>query len=154
MISIHITNPQRRVKIDRPLLRRAVKHILSAASITRAEIGIALVDDTTIAAVHGEFLDDPTPTDVISFVLDASNGQLEGEIVASADTAARQSVKYRWPATDELLLYVVHGMLHLVGYDDTTPSARRLMRRREREMLAALGVVKAPLSRTRERGRG
>jgi probable rRNA maturation factor len=138
MISISISNGQRRVKIDRRLLRRAVRRVLADAGMQRADISVAIVDDSKIAAVHAEFLDDPTPTDVITFVLDAADGYVEGEIVASADTAAQCAPRYGHAAADELLLYVVHGALHLVGYDDTTPAARRTMRRREREVLAAL----------------
>jgi probable rRNA maturation factor len=139
VITIHISNRQRRVKLDRPLLRRAVRQALAQADIRHAEISLAIVDDATIAAVHGKFLDDPTPTDVISFVLDQDDERLEGEIVASADTAALAAPRYGWTAADELLLYVVHGALHLAGYDDTTPAARRQMRRGERDVLNSLG---------------
>jgi probable rRNA maturation factor len=114
--------------------------ILRDEAISQAEISIAVVDDSTIAALHKEFLDDPTPTDVLSFVLENSPGLLEGEVVASADTAKSYSKKYDWPAENELLLYVIHGTLHLVGYDDVTPKKRKKMREKETEYLARFNL--------------
>ena len=58
------------------------------------------------------------PTDVLSFVLDDDDGHLEGEVIISADTAAAAAAEVGWPAAAEQLLYVIHGMLHLVGYRD------------------------------------
>ena len=95
-----------------------------------------MVDDATIARLHGEFLGDPEPTDVLSFVLERSPQALEGEVVVSADTAGANAIRYHCTAEEELLLYVIHGMLHLVGHDDATPRKRARMRRREREYLA------------------
>ena len=76
----------------------------------------------------------------MSFLLESGPGWLEGEIVVSADTAGRSAPEYGWPADDELLLYVIHGVLHLVGFDDTTPQAAVAMRERERFYLEACGV--------------
>lgn len=135
---VEIANRQRRLKIDRAAIRRAARTILADAGFREAQISVALVDDATIAGLHAEFMADPTPTDVLSFVLEADDGRLEGEVVASADTAAALAPRYGWPAEDELLLYVIHGLLHLVGYDDQTPAARAKMRRREKEVLAAV----------------
>jgi probable rRNA maturation factor len=86
--------------------------------------------------LHGRFLDDPTPTDVLSFVLEQSPGFLEGEVIVSADTAVVNAAKYRSTLAEELLLYAIHGTLHLVGYDDITPAKRAVMRKREKEVLA------------------
>jgi probable rRNA maturation factor len=84
-----------------------------------ALIEISLVTDAAIAAVHGEFMDDPTPTDVITFQ--------HGEILVSAETAARCAPQHGHPPEREAWLYLIHGLLHLNGYDDTTESARREM---------------------------
>ena len=74
------------------------------------EVEISFVDDETIARVHGEFLDDPTPTDVITFH--------HGEILISTETALRQSTDHGNPPDRELCLYVIHGLLHLNGHED------------------------------------
>jgi probable rRNA maturation factor len=131
MITVAITNRQRTLPVDRRRLRRAVQRIIRDAQIAAARISLAIVDDPTIAELHRRFLDDPSPTDVLSFVLESSAETLEGEVVVSADTARACAPRYGCTAAEELLRYVVHGTLHLVGYDDTTPRKRTAMRKRE-----------------------
>jgi len=93
-------------------------------------IEVSIVSDEAIAAVHGEFMDDPTPTDVITFH--------HGEILVSSDTASREAPAHGYTHKEELLLYIVHGLLHLNGYDDMTPPARDRMHRRQDEILQLL----------------
>ena len=119
--TIHITNHQKTLAVNRRHIRRAVQTIVHDAGISEARISIAIVDAPTIAALHGRFLGDPEPTDVLSFVLDQSQRSLEGEVVVSADAALARAPEYLATPDDELLLYVIHGTLHLVGFDDTTP---------------------------------
>jgi probable rRNA maturation factor len=135
VIVIHITNRQKTLPVDRRRMRQAVRAIVRDAGISEATISIAIVDDPTIAKLHQQFLDDPEPTDVLSFVLERSEQSLEGEVVASADTARTCAPRYRSTPEEELLLYVIHGTLHLVGYDDTTPRQRAVMRKKEMEYL-------------------
>ena len=90
-------------------------------------IEVSLVDDATIAAVHGEFMDDPTPTDVITFH--------HGEILVSAETAARGALEHRHPPEREALLYVIHGLLHLNGHDDLSEPARGMMHAAQERIL-------------------
>jgi probable rRNA maturation factor len=139
-ISITVADAQSRLPVDKKRLARAVRMILRDESISHAKISIAVVDDPTIAELHKRYMNDPTPTDVLSFALEKSADFLEGEIVVSADTALSSAPRYKWPAIDELLLYVTHGALHLAGYDDTTPRKRKIMREKEREYLARCGV--------------
>lgn len=91
------------------------------------EIEISLIDDETIAHVHGEFLDDPTPTDVITFH--------HGEILVSADTAAREASARGLPFQRELLLYVIHGLLHLHGHTDAEAAPRAFMHTIQEQLL-------------------
>jgi probable rRNA maturation factor len=140
VIAIHISNRQKTLKIDRRRMRQAVRAIVRDAGIVEATISIAIVDDATIARLHQQFLDDPTPTDVLSFVLERTEDSLEGEVLASADTAKACAPQYNLSPEDELLLYVIHGTLHLVGYDDTTPRQRAVMRKKEMEYSQADAV--------------
>ena len=140
MIRVEIANEQKHVKVDRRRLKAAVRGVLEYEGFERGEISLAVVDDARIAELHGAYLDDPTPTDVLSFPLETTGGFLEGEIVVSAQTAAGAAPRYGWSAEDELLLYAIHGTLHLAGFDDTTPTARAAMRRRERLHLSRLGL--------------
>jgi probable rRNA maturation factor len=140
LISITVTNAQSQLPADKKRLRRAVRMILKDESIERAKIDVAVVDDPTISELHQRYLNDPSPTDVLSFLLERSPKYLEGEIVVSAATAAASAPTYNWTAADELLLYVIHGALHLVGYDDTTSKKRSIMREKEGEYLARFGL--------------
>lgn len=91
---------------------KGVDHVLSML----AEIELSLLDDEAIAAVHGEFLDDPTPTDVITFH--------HGEILVSYDTAQRYASESGLCREEELFRYLVHGLVHLHGYLDALPEQR------------------------------
>ena len=83
------------------------------------EVEISFVTDESIAIVHGDFMDDPTPTDVITFH--------HGEIVISLDTAQRQAVEHGEAYERETALYVIHGLLHLAGWEDDEPEKREAM---------------------------
>jgi probable rRNA maturation factor len=74
-------------------------------------------------------------------LLESGSRSLDGQIVVSADTAERVAPQYGWSTDEELLLYVIHGALHLVGYDDTTDAARRRMRSGERFYLERMGIA-------------
>lgn len=73
-------------------------------------VEISIIDDKQIAKVHGEFMNDPSPTDVITFDY--------GEILVSAETALSNSEELQVSLENEILLYIIHGMLHLGGYLD------------------------------------
>lgn len=83
------------------------------------EVEVAVVDDLVIARLHAEYLDDPSVTDVITFD--------HGEIIINRETARREAAARGLPFLHELLLYIVHGLLHLGGHDDREPAAREQM---------------------------
>jgi probable rRNA maturation factor len=136
-ILIQITNRQKTLPVDRRRIRRALRRIVAEAGIAEASISVAVVDDPTIAELHDRYMNDPDPTDVLSFVLERTTHALEGEVIVSADTAKTCAPRYRCSAETEMLRYLIHGALHLVGYDDATPKQRAFMRRLERRYLAA-----------------
>ena len=82
-------------------------------------VEISIVDDTSIAQVNGEFLNDPTPTDAITFPY--------GEILVSCDTAARYAAEHGIAPEEELFRYLVHGLVHLHGYLDYEPADREAL---------------------------
>lgn len=128
---------------DQDRLGLAVERILQDAGIRQAEISIAIVSGERMQALNRQYLSHDYPTDVLSFVLEHNPDQawLSGEIIVSADYAAAEAVRYGWPAGDELLLYVIHGCLHLVGYNDTTVTDQRAMRSAEAKYLQQFGLV-------------
>lgn len=136
-MSIEISDQQRCLAVDHDWLRGVVTQVLREEGISTAELSVALVDDAAIHEVNRSYLGHDYPTDVISFVLsDTDDGSLDGELVVSVETAVREAPRHEWAASDEVLLYVVHGLLHLCGYDDLTDEARPRMRARERDYLA------------------
>jgi len=139
-ITIAIADEQQRLQIDGGRLKTAVRQILADAKITSADVSLALVDDATIHELNRQYLGHDYPTDVISFVLDHTAGRLEGEVIVSTDTAATTAARLGWPPEDEVLLYVVHGILHLVGHDDQDPDSLAAMRAAERHCLAGFGL--------------
>ncbi len=141
MIRIDISDGQSQLPIDEARLREAVTRVLAQEGIRHATISLAIVDDATIRTLNAQYLGHDYATDVLSFILEQSDEGLEGEIIVSADTAVSCAARYGWPASDELLLYVLHGALHLVGYDDLAPELKSHMRQREREHLAHFGLT-------------
>ena len=148
MYEIHLSNRQQLLPINDEQIREIVKTVLDQEAVVQAEIVVALVDDAAIHVVNREHLQHDYPTDVISFLYDAEvvgnlpesglrgqNLQIDGELVVSTETAVRESEVYGWDAFDELRLYLVHGLLHLCGYDDLCDSEQAIMRNRERAIL-------------------
>jgi len=128
--------------VDCDPLIAVVQKILDDHSIVKSEISIALVDDPAIRILNKQYLDHDYETDVISFVLesDEQSGSMTGQLIVSTDTAARLANEVGGTMADELLLYVVHGTLHLVGYDDKDPTDALEMRDAEKRYLAELGI--------------
>jgi probable rRNA maturation factor len=127
---------------DHSRLKNAVRLILQDTGIESAEISIAVVTDARMHELNHQYLQHDYPTDVLSFVLDhdAKSKLLDGEIIVSSDYAAREAARYGWTTDDELLLYVIHGCLHLVGHDDTTSEGKQAMRQSEARYLRQFGV--------------
>jgi probable rRNA maturation factor len=94
-------------------------------------VSVTLIDDLKIGRVHLQFMDDPSPTDVITFPY----GE-EGEILISVETAERQALEYGVSVERELVLYLIHGLLHLSGYGDTTETSRAEMDELQESLLA------------------
>lgn len=98
------------------------------------ELSIALVTKDEIARIHVDFMDDPTPTDVITFPGDPDINQA-GEICICPQVAQEYAQKTNLPFSPELALYVIHGYLHLCGYDDIAETDRAQMRLAEQQAL-------------------
>jgi probable rRNA maturation factor len=101
------------------------------------ELSVVFLSDAGLARIHRRFLGDPSTTDVITFAGDPAHGTA-GEICISVDAALREAGKAQVALSRELTLYLVHGWLHLSGYDDRTADARRAMRAAEARALRVL----------------
>jgi probable rRNA maturation factor len=142
--SIHLYDHQSALRADlneiATLANQALPLCLTAARSeasvlhTLEEIEVSIVGDERIAAVHAEFLDDPTATDVITFD--------HGEILISADTAAANAADHGESVDRELLRYVIHGLLHLAGWNDEDTGEQAEMLGHQERILAQ--VTKTP----------
>ncbi|MFO0014858.1 MAG: rRNA maturation RNase YbeY [Planctomycetota bacterium] len=145
-MSIHVlVSPSPHVK---PLLQKqiqaAVDRIAQDFGWSSGQISIAILDDERIQEINRQYLQHDYPTDVISFDLTESDEILEGEILVSWETAARVAQEQPWPPQLEMLLYVIHGMLHIIGLDDDTPAHTRRMRQHERHYMQAIAGDTTP----------
>jgi probable rRNA maturation factor len=153
---IDIVSRQSAHPVNTDLLQTAVAAVLQQEKLCSAIISISIVDNSEIHRINRQYLQHDYPTDVISFQLGfddsdsaltdcdsdtplAAGAAIEGEIIASAEMAAQMASSGHWSADAELALYVVHGLLHLCGYDDLTPTDRSLMKSREILAMNSLG---------------
>jgi len=138
---IHVlVNNEHGFAISEGVLVDIVCQICLDHGVNRGEVSLAIIDDQTIHQLNREHLRHDYPTDVLSFLLQRDGDTLEGEVIVSADTATRVAVGCTWSAHDELLLYFIHGTLHLVGYDDKDNDGRRKMRDCEIHYLRIAGI--------------
>jgi probable rRNA maturation factor len=140
MIRVSIASPQDTVVIDRARMRRTAKIVLEEEQVHDAEISLAFVDNVTIQQLNKHYLQHDQPTDVLSFPLSEADAcRLAGELVIGAEVALSEAEHRGHPVEAELALYVIHGLLHLCGYDDKTPAGASAMRQRELRYLELLG---------------
>jgi probable rRNA maturation factor len=145
---ISLANQHPRLRLERRAVIRTIE-ILDAEfpnsknlrHVPPGELSLVFLTDPALAQLHADFLDDPTTTDVITFEGDPLLGTA-GEICVSADTAAAYAKKHRRDFSTELTLYVVHGWLHLAGFDDLEPAKKRVMRRAEARAMEILRRAK------------
>ncbi len=141
MIGVSIASPQELVELEYARLKDCARAVLVDENIKDAKISLAFVDDATIAGLNKRFLDHDGPTDVITFPLSGSGAKkLEGEVVIGVEVAEREASERGHPVNTELCLYVIHGCLHLCGYDDRDAKSAAEMRRKEREYLKRLDL--------------
>ncbi|HEX8342732.1 MAG TPA: rRNA maturation RNase YbeY [Tepidisphaeraceae bacterium] len=132
-------------RVYAPALRRRLQAACGLAPLAARgprDISLALVGNARMAALHEQFLGIPGPTDVLTFELDhdARGRVTGGEIVVCVPHAIRTARRLGHRPADELLLYAIHGLLHLCGYDDRTDVDFRRMHRLEDRILTQLGI--------------
>ena len=135
-IAIEISDTQGHLKVDRAAVVELVKRVLIAEKHPLATVSIALVDNATIHRLNRLHLGHDWPTDVITFPLsDLDEPALSGELVVSTEMAVAVAFDAGGDPRDELALYLIHGLLHLCGYDDSSAADALAMTRRQAELL-------------------
>jgi probable rRNA maturation factor len=132
---IALTNQQSRHSVQEDQLISAARAVLQDSDFASATISLAIVDDKAIHDLNRRHLNHDYPTDVLSFVLSDEGSHLEGEVIISADAAISNAGEHGTSPENEQLLYVIHGMLHLVGYRDKSADDAQEMRAAEARYL-------------------
>jgi probable rRNA maturation factor len=139
-VDVFVANEQVDVTCDAQRMISLVRAAAAEEGLDpRAELSILLVDRPSMASLKEKWLGEPGPTDVLAFAMDEHPSDDEpymvGDIVICPDVALEQADKAGHPVRDELDLLVVHGFLHLLGYDHVKPQEAKAMRHRERRIL-------------------
>ena len=141
---IYVTNQQKRVSVDSGKARRAAQKILALLGYDGYELSIVITDDHKITRLNRQYFRRNRPTNVISFPMTADGlpplpNRILGDVVISAETARRQAGKAGGKAEEEALFLLIHGILHLMGYDhEGTKEERKKMEAKEKELFSKL----------------
>lgn len=140
---IIIKNSQKKIPIDssiRQKIRQAInKTVSSEGKLKGAQITILLVNNKNIGDLNLAYLGKPGPTDVLSFdITDKKRNKdyLIADIVISTDASVKNARIYKTMPAQELLLYAIHGVLHLLGYNDNTATKQKAMQRKAQQLLS------------------
>jgi len=140
-IAVSISIGPKSIKINRALMRKSVRTVLKGEGIISADVSLAFVDDDTSAGLNKKYLNHAGPTDVITFPYSKPKARyLEGELIIGIEVAGRVAKDHGHDVQAELALYVIHGVLHLCGYDDKKKAAQKTMRLRQRNYLQILAL--------------
>ena len=138
---VRVLDRQRTLPVNRRLLRDLARRLVSESfKKDDFELGVHLIGATEMARLNAAFLGHEGSTDVITFnnEPEAPGVRLAGEIFLSVDDAVENARRFRVPWQQEICRYLVHGLLHLAGMDDSDPVRRRAMKRREGKLLKEL----------------
>ena len=139
MIRARVSNPYE-YPLDFAALKDAARVVLEGEGVREAAVTLTFVDDAHIHRLNKQFLNHDEPTDVLTFPhSDAGARKLEGDVVIGYGVAQEYAADRGHAVGPELVLYVVHGCLHLCGYTDTDDRGAAEMRAKEREYLTKLG---------------
>lgn len=142
---VDISNLQNDHPIDEKEIERVVQSVIEGEGRSCDEVSITFVDRERISQIHADYFDDPTPTDCISIPMDCDGEEpigeshfILGDVIVCPSIAIEYAANHGVDVDDEVKLYVVHGLLHLLGYDDIDPEERKKMRDAEAKHMKAL----------------
>jgi probable rRNA maturation factor len=149
-MSIEINN-ESAIAVDEPILQRLVTYALDELFVHQdAELSIILVDEAAMEQLHVQWMDEPGPTDVLSFPMDelrpgtedaVTPAGLLGDIVLCPQVAIEQAETAGHPPIDEMLMLTTHGLLHLLGFDHAEPEEEREMFGLQRDILVGFTLA-------------
>ncbi len=121
-MEVLLRNTQRKVKLDTTLIKSRTRKVLQSLELEKIELSILIVNDKKIQELNSNYRDQDKPTDVLSFpqeegTIDEAGHRLLGDVVVSAETAEKQAEDHCLTLDQEIMLLIIHGVLHLMGYD-------------------------------------
>ena len=143
MIHLSAVNVSKCYFLNRKKLAHTVKFILKSIGVRDASLSIVFVTDRQIARLNSLYRRKNRPTDVLSFSMREGkrlkrDSSILGDVIISVDRAKAQAKSFNSSFRREMYLYIIHGILHLMGYDDETKSARKKMSKKENQLLDKL----------------
>ena len=141
MIFVDIRDEQKICSLNRRAVRAFLKEAVRCLLPGRScRLSLVLVEDNAIRRLNARYLGKPWPTDVLAFSMRegpvlSGDSSLLGDLMISTEMALRNAKRFRSSLDREFALYLVHGLLHLLGYEDKTPSQKRRMRKEEQRVL-------------------
>jgi len=137
MLDVIVANTHQKLRAPNARIRDAVRFVLQKEGVSTAELAVVFVTSRRSRLLNREFLQHDYVTDVISFPLE-ERPRIEGEIYVNLDRARQQALRYGVGFANEILRLVVHGTLHLLGYDDTTTRSAEVMHERQERYVKSL----------------
>jgi len=145
-MEVQVNNLQKKLKLNSPKIIQIVKSVLKYQGLKTANLSIVFVSSQKIRALNKKFLKRNYSTDVLAFNLGGNGSpkkgktpkkqeEVNGDIVISTDAVIKNALEYGTTQKEELILYLVHGILHLLGYADYRPADIKRMRKKEQEIL-------------------
>jgi len=138
MAAVSVENRQKKLRLNPKAISQIAKTVLRREGIKEATLSLVFVSARTIRSYNQRFLQRDYATDVLSFDL-SEEGRLIADIVISTDAVLKNAKRFNQSRAQELSLYIIHGILHLCGFDDHRPSDIKRMRKREEALMSYLG---------------
>ncbi|MBT3201704.1 MAG: rRNA maturation RNase YbeY [Phycisphaerales bacterium] len=144
MLTVNISSSQTALRVPRKKINAMAQFIARSEAVKFEEIDIAIVSSPRMAELNMQYLQHAGDTDVLSFDLSAPGSPLVAQIIVCAEVAIREARARGLGPQRELLLYIAHGLLHVIGYDDKDPQQAEKMYARQQELLEAFLASYAP----------
>lgn len=132
-MDVDINLPFKGLKLNTVALEKMVVDVCKDINLAAQSISVVFINDNQLAEMHGTYLNDPSPTDVITF--DLGDDAIEGEIYISFDMAGKQAVDFKVSLEEEVIRLIIHGLLHLAGFDDLEEDAKAEMKMHENRLV-------------------
>ena len=143
-MKINIYNHQTKLRLSKCLLQKLIREMLNHERVNCNEVSLYLVDEKAISLLHKKYFDDSSATDCISFPIDSPTKENKncflGEVFVCIDTAIKYAKQHDLDPLDETALYIIHGLLHLIGFDDISQKDKTSMHKKEK---SCMNLIKA-----------